>query len=60
MEPHPYGWFSLLPPIIAIVLAVVTRRAVPSLMLGIFVGALVTAGWNPIIAIHDFFEIHFF
>ena len=58
MEPHPYGWFSLLPPIIAIVLAVVTRRAVPSLMLGIFVGALVTAGWNPIIAIHDFFEIH--
>lgn len=58
MEPHPYGWLSLLPPIIAIVLAVLTRRAVLSLLLGIFVGALVTAGWNPIVATHDFFEIH--
>ncbi|NNE00125.1 MAG: hypothetical protein HKN47_22625 [Pirellulaceae bacterium] len=58
MDPHPYGWMSLLPPIIAIVLAIVTRRAVVSLLLGIFVGALVTTHGNLPLAIHDFFEVH--
>ena len=49
---------SILPPIVAIILAIVTRRAVLSLFVGIFAGALITAGWNPVTAVHDFFEVH--
>ena len=58
MEPHPYGWLSLLPPIVAIVLAVITRRAVLSLLLGVFAGALITTDLDPVAAVHDFFEVH--
>ncbi|MAT72780.1 MAG: hypothetical protein CMJ58_25145 [Planctomycetaceae bacterium] len=56
--PHPYGWLSLAPPIVAIALAIVTRRAVTSLLAGIFVGALITADYSVVTAVHDFFEIH--
>ncbi|MBP63941.1 MAG: hypothetical protein CMJ62_20645 [Planctomycetaceae bacterium] len=38
---HAYGLLSLLPPAVAIVLAMLTRRVVLSLLLGIVVGALV-------------------
>ncbi|MBX3424186.1 MAG: hypothetical protein KF688_00780 [Pirellulales bacterium] len=58
MAPHPYGALSLAPPIVAIVLAIVTRRAVPSLLAGIFVGALITTGWHPLAAGYDLFEVH--
>lgn len=33
-----YGWFSLIPPIIAITLAIKTKRAISSLLAGIFTG----------------------
>ncbi|MEQ8787882.1 MAG: Na+/H+ antiporter NhaC family protein [Pirellulaceae bacterium] len=42
---HPYGLLSLLPPVVAIALAIATRRVIPSLLLGVFVGAVVMA-WN--------------
>ncbi|MBX3432956.1 MAG: hypothetical protein KF847_06530 [Pirellulales bacterium] len=58
MAPHPYGALSLAPPIVAIMLAIVTRRAVPSLLAGIFVGALITKGWHPLAAGYDLFEVH--
>lgn len=58
MTPHPYGWLSLAPPVAAIALAIVTRRAVASLLAGIFVGALITADYNLVTAVHDFFEVH--
>ncbi|MCA9234555.1 MAG: hypothetical protein KDA44_03760 [Planctomycetales bacterium] len=58
MTPNPYGWLCLAPPIAAIALAIVTRRAVASLLAGIFVGALITSGYHPFTAIHDFFEVH--
>ncbi|MDA7977952.1 MAG: hypothetical protein MPJ50_04175 [Pirellulales bacterium] len=38
---HPFGPWSILPPALAIILAIVTRRIVPSLMLGILCGAVV-------------------
>jgi Na+/H+ antiporter NhaC len=38
---HAYGILSLLPPAVAIVLAMLTRRVVLSLLLGIVIGALV-------------------
>lgn len=58
MPDHPYGWLSLLPPLIAVVLAIATRRVVFSLFCGIFAGALVTTGGDIFPAIHDTFEIH--
>ena len=42
----------------AIVLAMVTRKAVLSLLAGIFCGALITNRWEPIGAVCDFAEIH--
>ena len=41
MEQHPYGWLSLLPPVVAILLAILTRRVIISLLVAIFVGAMV-------------------
>ncbi|HEV7282841.1 MAG TPA: Na+/H+ antiporter NhaC family protein [Pirellulaceae bacterium] len=55
---HPYGALSLLPPLAAIVLAIVTRRPLPSLLAGVFVGALVLAGGNPIAAVGQALEYH--
>ena len=56
--PHPYGWMSLLPPIVAIFLAIATRRIVLSLVVGIFAGALLMAEGNPIVAIYHTWETH--
>ncbi len=47
MTEHPYGWWSLLPPIVAIVLAIATRRVVVSLLIGVVIGALVLTYGNP-------------
>ena len=58
MDDHPYGWLSLLPPLIAIVLAIITRRAVVSLLVGVFCGALITAGGNPLVAVWETCELH--
>jgi Na+/H+ antiporter NhaC len=56
--PHPYGWLSLLPPVVAIVLAIVTRRVVVSLLAGIFVGALILNHGNPFAAVGEALETH--
>jgi Na+/H+ antiporter NhaC len=58
MEPHPYGWLSLSPPLVAIVLAIATRRVVPSLVVGILAGSLLMSGGNPIEAAFDTWETH--
>jgi Na+/H+ antiporter NhaC len=42
-----FGIISLLPPLLAIVLAFVTKQVILSLFLGIFVGATMMNGWNP-------------
>lgn len=42
-----FGWLSLLPPLLAIVLAFITKQVLISLFLGIFVGAVMLNGWNP-------------
>lgn len=42
-----FGWLSLLPPLLAIILAFVTKQVLISLSLGIFIGATMLAGWNP-------------
>ena len=41
------GWLSLLPPIVAIALALIFREVILSLFAGILLGAIMLAGWNP-------------
>jgi Na+/H+ antiporter NhaC len=44
-----YGTFwSLLPPVVAIVLALITKEVYMSLFVGIFVGAMLSANFNPV------------
>jgi Na+/H+ antiporter NhaC len=44
------SWTSLLPPIVAIVLALVFKEVVTALFLGVWLGALLHTGFNPIAA----------
>lgn len=43
-----YGILCLLPPVIAISLCFITKQVLISLFAGLFTGALVISGWNPI------------
>ena len=42
-----YGFLSILPPVIAIIIAIRSKQVYVSLMLGIFLGWLIISGWNP-------------
>jgi Na+/H+ antiporter NhaC len=44
------GWFSILPPLLAIVLALLFREVVTALFAGVWLGALAVAGFDPIAA----------
>jgi Na+/H+ antiporter NhaC len=46
-----YGFLSLLPPIIAVLLAVRYRNVIVALFSGVLIGTLVLANWNPIAAL---------
>lgn len=45
-----FGVLALAPPLLAIVLAMTTRQVLVSLFAGVWIGALLVAGWNPIAA----------
>ncbi|MEM4520045.1 MAG: Na+/H+ antiporter NhaC family protein [Sulfolobales archaeon] len=45
---YPYITFPILPPILAIALAMATGEIVPALFAGIWVGALLITGYNPL------------
>ncbi len=45
------GWMSLLPPLLAIALALITHEVVISLFAGVWLGALFVAGLNPLAAL---------
>lgn len=47
-EPVSYGWLSVLPPLLAIGLAIATRQVVLSLLAGVWVGWVIVAGGNPV------------
>ena len=58
MTPALYGtWAALIPPVIAIGLALITKEVYSSLFVGIVVGALLYAGGNPLVAVEHFFAI---
>jgi Na+/H+ antiporter NhaC len=42
------GWFSLLPPLLAIALALLFREVITALVAGVWLGALAVAGFNPV------------
>mgnify|MGYP002623633496 CR=1 FL=1 len=46
MIEQSYGWLSVLPPVLAITLAILTRQVVVSLLAGIWVGWVIVAGGN--------------
>ena len=41
MEPYAAGWLSIVPPIVAIVLALLTKEVLSSLLIGILTGTLI-------------------
>lgn len=42
------GWLSILPPLIAILLALIFRQVLVALFAGVFTGALIIHGYNPV------------
>ena len=44
------GWLSALPPLVAILLALIFKDVLLALFSGVFLGAMVLVGWNPIVA----------
>lgn len=46
-----YGWLSILPPLLAILLAIKTKQVYVSLTLGIWLGWTIIHGWNPLAGI---------
>ena len=50
-------WWALLPPLLAIILAFVTKEVYSSLFLGVAVGAMLYSGFHPWESFVNFFEI---
>ncbi|WP_136247150.1 Na+/H+ antiporter NhaC family protein [Halomonas borealis] len=50
-----FGILSLLPPVLAIVLALVTRNVIPALFCGVWLGATMLAGGNPAAGLYNSF-----
>ncbi|MBN2285110.1 MAG: Na+/H+ antiporter NhaC family protein [Tissierellales bacterium] len=46
-----YGWLAIIPPLVAIALCFITKQVLLSLFIGIFTGALIISGFNPITAV---------
>ncbi|MEA4987979.1 MAG: Na+/H+ antiporter NhaC family protein, partial [Anaerovorax sp.] len=53
-----YGFLSVIPPILTIVLAFLTRQVLLSLLIGTFVGATIMQGFNPIYGFMDTFQVY--
>ena len=49
-------WYSVLPPIIAIVLAIKTKQVIPSLFAGIWIGCTLLNEFNPLRGLAESFE----
>jgi Na+/H+ antiporter NhaC len=45
------GWLSIMPPLVAIALALIFKDVILSLLLGVFSGAMFLNGWNPLTAL---------
>ena len=47
MPDHPFGWWSLAPPCVAIIAAIATRQVLPSLLAGVLIGVMVLTAESP-------------
>lgn len=45
---HEFGWLSVLPPVLTILLAIRTKQVYVSLLFGIWLGWTVVSSWNPL------------
>ena len=54
------GWISILPPIIAVVLAIMTKNVIVSLFFGTYIGVLILVGGHPIEATTETIGNYFF
>ena len=52
-----YSWLSILPPVIAIALALLTKEVISSLLIGILSGVLIFARGNVIVAVESMFTV---
>lgn len=52
-----YPWLSILPPVLAILLAILTRQVFISLLLGIYAGNVILANGNPVAGAADTIEL---
>lgn len=52
------GWMALVPPIVAIMLAMITREMLMSLFIGIWSGALLIYNYNPFVGFFRSFDTH--
>ena len=50
-------WWALIPPLLAIILAFITKEVYSSLFIGVAVGALLYSGFHPWDSFVNFFEI---
>lgn len=55
-----YGALSLVPALLAVILAFWTKNVVVSLLVALYVGCVIIAGWNPWQALQDLFSAHLF
>lgn len=52
-----YGWLSIAPPLIAIILALITKEVISSLIIGILAGALIYSYGNPVDMVMNTFTV---
>lgn len=62
MEPYYAGWLSILPPVIAITLALLTKEVISSLLIGILTGTAIyafntTTGFAPVVIVEAGFKV---
>ena len=50
-----YGFWSIVPPLVTIVLALVLKNVFISLLIGIFLACFILCGFNPIVGLNDTF-----
>ncbi|MCB1644829.1 MAG: hypothetical protein KDI36_05220 [Pseudomonadales bacterium] len=55
-----YGLLSLLPPVVTVILAVITRSILFSLATGVFLGSMILSDYNPFLALLDMIEKRIF
>jgi Na+/H+ antiporter NhaC len=55
-----FGFLAIIPPILSIALAVITKEVVISLFAGCFIGGLLIGGFNPFIGIYVMIQDYFF